>query len=312
MLKKGSSVFVIIVALGAATFFLVAGFFSRLADERPVVVAKQSIAAGTRLTASLLDVKQVNAGALLPGALKDLKEAEGQLLTAARMPGDQLTADMVGDKAVSSIAASLPKDHRAIAIHVNQASGLAGLLRVGDTVSAIGVLDPQNIQAVTSARNMARAERKEPWENPGAISRVLLRDLRVLLVPQTFRYQEAPEDTKQGAALMPLRTTGAMQKESVVVLDVPLAPVEVLPGYFASPAEVLALLDAQGRVYLALQPAVSGYPSTGGVRLDELLDRMGLELRRPTSTPSPSPMATPVSLTPPTPAAPTPTLGAKR
>jgi Flp pilus assembly protein CpaB len=36
-------------------------------------------------------------------------------------------------------------DYRAVAVHVDQASGLAGLLRPGDTVSAIGIVDPSSL-----------------------------------------------------------------------------------------------------------------------------------------------------------------------
>jgi Flp pilus assembly protein CpaB len=51
-----------------------------------------------------------------------------------------------GDAAQNALAQAIDPDHRAVAIHIDQASCLAGLLRPGDTVSAI-VLNQFNSQA---------------------------------------------------------------------------------------------------------------------------------------------------------------------
>ena len=67
----------------------------------------------------------------------------------AGRPGDRRyvrSKGSPGDAAQNALAQALDPDHRAVAIHVDQASGLAGLLCPGDTVSAI-VLNQFNSQA---------------------------------------------------------------------------------------------------------------------------------------------------------------------
>ena len=85
-----------------------------------------------------------------------------------------------------------------------------------------------------------------------AAARVTVSGLKVLLVPQAFRYEEVPQD--QTGQLSPVRASASAQQNSIVLLQAPLAPVEVAPGVRLSPAELLALLDEKATLHLALEP----------------------------------------------------------
>ena len=61
------------------------------------------IQAGTRLDESVLEVREVHASAVQPGALTSPEEAVGQLLSVTRLPGDQITAATVGDVAEAAV-----------------------------------------------------------------------------------------------------------------------------------------------------------------------------------------------------------------
>ncbi len=285
-LRKGTLPLVGIVVLALITFAVVFAFFSGLSRSVEVVVARRGLAAGTRLTAEDVALKHLHASAVLDGALTTPADAVGQVLSAPRLPGDQITRSLVGDRAISGIAATLPAGWRAIAVHVDQATGLAGILRPGDQVEAIAVVDREALPMASTK------------DEGDTLARIVLHDLQVLLVPQSFRYEEAPVDSSGAFALAPARTTATAQSASVIVLGAPVAPTVLsivssapsagLPAepagaatlgtsqpvtatLTASPVELLALLDAKGKIHLALEPVERELVPTGGVSLNGLL-----------------------------------------
>ena len=278
---KSKSTLVILLVLVAGVFLAVTAFFNGLRRETQVVVATTAIQAGTRLDESVIALVSIPARAVQKGALTSLEQAVGQVLTIARAPGDQLTSSMVGSAAVSGIAAALPPDHRAVAIHVDQATGLAGIIRVGDRVTIIGTLNPPDTTAmIPTTREM---QGTEALPSTSTVTRVLIHGARVLLVPQTFRYEEVLPTEEEDSLMSPVRTSVSAQQESVVLLDVPLTPVEVFQeegengeqtAMLMSPVEILALLNAQGSIHLALEPVEPRLVDTAGVSLDQLYQYM--------------------------------------
>jgi hypothetical protein len=57
----------------------------------------------------------------------------------------------LGEIASAGIPAELPEGHVALAIHVDLASGVAGLLRPGQTVTVIGMISPDILEASTTS-----------------------------------------------------------------------------------------------------------------------------------------------------------------
>jgi len=204
----------IIGVLALVTFALVAGVLSAAQKKAPVVVAARALEAGTKLSLADVEVVQVHAGAVLEGAFETVEDVTGLVITVQRMPGDQVTADMVGDAAQNALAQALAPDHRAVAIHVDQASGLAGLLRPGDHVSAIGIIDPSPLGGMGYQRAT------------GAESKVMLTGLKVLFVPYEFRYRELnPQDS--GNLMSPVMASSGDREKGVIVLSVPVTPITV-------------------------------------------------------------------------------------
>src|SRR5512145_759746 len=149
MNKKRSPIvpIVLAVAIGLAVMVLLNGMIRPVS----VVVAKAAIAPGTRLSAGLLEVRTVAASSLPADALQTLEEAEGQMLAVGRAPGDTITQSTLGEDAQAGIPANLAPGHLAVAIRVDQASGLAGLLRPGQTVTLIGMLSPDVLENTQAA-----------------------------------------------------------------------------------------------------------------------------------------------------------------
>lgn len=256
-------------AVALATFLLTAAFLSAVRGARPTLVAARPLSPGTKLTEADVVVRPIPLAARLPGALEKPEDAVGKVLAFARAEGDQITAAMLGE-GPTGIAASLSPEARAVAVRVDQSSGLIGILRPGDRVTVIAVVEPSALgfQALP-APAAATGTVTETAAVPSPAARVVLSGLRVLMVPASFRYEEASPGSGGPAALQPLRTLSAQQ--GVVLLEAPVEPVEIAPGVRISPVELLALLDAKGRIHLALEPPEGGRAVSVGVTLEEIV-----------------------------------------
>jgi hypothetical protein len=93
------------------------------------------------------------------------------------------------------------------------------------------------------------------------LARLAITGVRVLLVPQSFRYEEVPAGASEEELFSSARTSMSAQEGSVIVLDVPTGLIEVTPGFKVDPATLLAALDQYGIIHLALEP-------TSGLALD--------------------------------------------
>jgi Flp pilus assembly protein CpaB len=265
--------YIVVAGLALLAFILTFALLSGVVVPKPVVVASTDLTAGTRLTADLLEVRTLPGSAIPDGAYTTLADAEGKVLTTARVAGDPITAYVAGESTASSgIPAQLSENTVAISIKVDQATGLAGVLRPGQTVSVIAIIDPgviqqSALQSVTSPvleapaaassggvppTSMPPTPIPQPPVSPAA--RIVITGLKVLVVPQSFRYEESAT-TGSSDSFLPARTTVTLQQNSVILLEVPVTPVEIAPGLIASPAELLALLNQTAVIHLALEPA---------------------------------------------------------
>jgi hypothetical protein len=94
--------------------------------------------------------------------------------------------------------------------------------------------------------------------------RIAISGVKVLLVPQSFRYQELPPGSGNEQMFASATTSQSAQSGSVVVLDVPLQPVEIKPGLLVNPATLLSALNEYGKLHLAIEPA-------GGLQTGDIL-----------------------------------------
>jgi hypothetical protein len=100
-----------------------------------------------------------------------------------------------------------------------------------------------------------------PTPPASPLARLAITGVRVLMVPQSFRYEELPAGSSQEQLYSSASSNMSAQEGSVIVLDVPTGLVEVTPGFKVDPATLLAALDQYGIIHLALEP-------TSGLELD--------------------------------------------
>jgi Flp pilus assembly protein CpaB len=274
---------VLSVVIGLMVFALLNG----VVRPTQVVVAKVAIAPGTVLTDQLVELRTIPMGAKPADALTKVEDAVGKMIAVGRAPGDLVVQTVLGELAGAGLPAELPAGHVALAIRVDQASGVAGLLRTGQTVTVIGMLTPDllkdnPISVVTGGLPEFGLPTPAATRLPGMplptvtptptpappsapLVRIAVTGLRVLMVPQSFRYEEIPAGASEEQLYSSARTTMSAQEGSVIVLDVPTTKIEVVPGLWADPASLLAALDEYGILHLALEPAAGLALKSGDV-----------------------------------------------
>ncbi len=249
----------IVLGVPIIVFFLVLGFLNSLKNTEPVVVAVSHIEANTIIKPSMVTVRQVPKAAVLSGAFKDTKDVVGEVVTIPRVPGDQITKAMVGEGGLNVLAAGLKPDHRIVAISVDKATGLNGMLHEGDRVSVIGIIDPQAIQ-------MAGGAATGSVSSPAAM--FIASGITVAFVPKSFRYVEQTKGGIGGAA------ASLIGEKGVILLNVPVKPFPLAPGGpEVSLPELLALVNKYGTLQLALDPLHADYSQPPvGVELFKVYD----------------------------------------
>lgn len=114
----------------------------RFGKKVAVVVAKKNIEEFEMLDQTNLELKEIPEEFASPGSTPDIKSVSGGLARAPILKGEQISQSKVtilGSKTGLSRQVSIGK--RAITIRVSTTSGVAGLIKPGDRVDVITVVD---------------------------------------------------------------------------------------------------------------------------------------------------------------------------
>lgn len=272
MQKKRSPLIPVFLAVVAGLLTVI--LLTTTVRPTDTVVAAINLAPGTRLSADLLEVRSIPAGGRPADAFSQVLEVEGKVLVVGRVAGDPITVSVLGGDGDAGLPSELAPGTVAIAIRVDQATGVAGLLRAGESVTVIGLLSPEVMSSLASSIQLlaplpeddlipvSTTPSPTPAPTPvqGPLGRIVISGVRVLMVPQNFQYQEVPSTANQEELFASVQAT--TKESSVIVLEVPVTPLEVVPGLMVNPATLLVALDHFGQIHLGLEPE-------GGIDLNE-------------------------------------------
>jgi pilus assembly protein CpaB len=135
------------------------------APSMKIVVAAIDLPLATRIRPEQLKLVDWPASAAPPGSFHDAKEVVDRILTARLLAGEPLVAGRLAAKSSGNgLAALIPDNMRAIAVHVDDVVGVAGFIHPDDRVDVIVTLRP------------TRPNDAEP------VSKVILQNVKVLAV----------------------------------------------------------------------------------------------------------------------------------
>lgn len=108
-----------------------------------VVVALTRIPPRTAITASMVGAKEVPVEYIHPGAVTDKKEIIGKITSAEIVSGEPILRErlLLEDQRPEGLAAAVPPGKRAVAVAVDDVSGVAGALVPGDRVDIVGTFE---------------------------------------------------------------------------------------------------------------------------------------------------------------------------
>jgi len=182
----------------AAVAFVILLVFLQPAPKAQTVVASRDLPAGHTIVLEDLKLQEMDEALIPDNAIMDLMEAVGMTLSVDRSQGDVITQSHFGERI------ELKPFERAIAISVEDASGLAGLIQPGDYIG---------VNAVIYA---------EDYNSSGAFSKATIENLRVLYISPEFEALDpapaVPADDETSASLMQLGVQPERELKGTLVL----------------------------------------------------------------------------------------------
>ena len=297
---------IIAAVLGLVACLLAFLTLSGAKKTQPVVVAARYLPAGTVLSRDDVDVQNVPVSAVPDGAFSDPDQVVGKTLGLPRVEGDVITVVAFEQAAVPVTDPTM----RAVALDLTPAQAGGGLIRPGFYVDVIAEFPPDLMNRLRTTGGAGIGEavgyeptptpvpyeaRPTPTPRPAPAARIVVSHLRVLYVsPWLVAAEPAGEEEESRSRLAPVRTT-ASARAGVVVLEVPVEPVELDEGYRVSLPALLAILNNEANVHLAIAPPSAAAVPNVSVRLEDLFAYVaGANPGNPTPTPiPPTPTPTP-------------------
>lgn len=187
-------------------------------DLGTVVTARADIPPKTKITAEMVQETQLPAEYIQGGAVRELSQVVGVVTREAIVGGEQvLERRLLTAGKQAGFTGVIPAGKRALTVAVNDVTGVAGLLKAGDSVDIIVTFDQQIV-----------------GDN---VSQILLQNLQVLAVNHE---SEVPQerDPKKDAT----KDTGVIKLSTVTLAVSP------------SEAAKVTLGEEKGKLRLALRP----------------------------------------------------------
>lgn len=230
------------LGLGLLAAFFVVAYLRRLettaADGLPttnVVVADRDIAAGERIAASMVGLKDIPADAAVKGSATALEQVTDQTARYPIARGEQIIdLRLVSTAKVDALSFQIPMGLRGFAIPVNSTTSPAALVTPGDFVDVLTTVEGTFVQAPSVSP--ATSVNSQP--NSGRVAVTVLQNVQVISVQRTRAAGGVPYDSSVRGA--PPADAGVSYLTLAVTPD---------------QAQVLALFSGQaGDMVVSLRP----------------------------------------------------------
>jgi Flp pilus assembly protein CpaB len=243
--------------------------------ELPTVYAKQDIGLGTVITKDMVEARNLNVDVRPADAFGDIgqvvgKTARSQIKQGALLGVADFSAGAGGGS--QNVAQLLDPGLRAIAVEVDQATGVGTLINVGDRVDVLVGFTGADKFPLVSVDPTTKALMQVPGIN-STTTKLILQNMLVVgtLVPPT----PVPANSTAGASPAPAGAALTGQQELVILAVTP------------QQAEVIKFAQIDGLISLVLRsprdfvdangtPIAPALDTTSGIVLKTLIDKFGV------------------------------------
>lgn len=187
-LLKNRRIYVIAIIFGLLTCYFIYDYLTKVEGKitniqyDKVVVAAGEIKSRTKITGEMLRICEIPQEYIHPNALHEKKEVIGAITTVDLMEGETILQQKIvkqGD-VKHGLSFIVPQGKRAVTVPVDDVSGIAGLIRPGDSVDVAAVVDIKDI----------KTQREIPY------SLIVLQNIEVLAVDQNLHKGQKSEEAK--------------------------------------------------------------------------------------------------------------------
>ncbi|MDX9870870.1 MAG: Flp pilus assembly protein CpaB [Clostridia bacterium] len=146
---RSKLIFLISLILGLVTAYLIYDFLNKTEQSAvniqygEVVVAAVDILEKTQINNDMIQVNKLPVEYIHPQAIRNKNEIAGRITTSAIAAGEQLLNQKLAapGETAYGLAYAIPQGKRALTIAVDTISGIAGLIKPGDEVDVVAVID---------------------------------------------------------------------------------------------------------------------------------------------------------------------------
>ena len=162
-MKIKKRIIILAIISGLITAFLAISYINTTKNQVPagfktteVVVARTNINANVEITAEMVEIKEIPSSSIHINAIRNVGDVVGQITSAKIIAGEQIIKDRLAiGQTSTSISFTIPENMRAMAIPINETSGVAGFVSIGDKIDIIinDVVNGKTV-AITKLQNI--------------------------------------------------------------------------------------------------------------------------------------------------------------
>ena len=159
-------------------------YWQRKFGNVSVLIATRTIERYQTIEGGMLAAKAIPKDFVEPGAYKEeaYDQIVGTMADATIAAGSQITIEKITAPGASRISSAIPKDSRACTLAVNEISGVAGLIRPGDSVDVLGTF--KTLEEKTRVANQAQVV-------------TLFQNMQVLSVGRNYLFETEPKGGRE-------------------------------------------------------------------------------------------------------------------
>lgn len=249
--------------------------------EGDVVIATADIPLSTRIRADQVETRTLPIAAISAGAFADVSQVIGQVAREPVTAGAQITqTTLTGGQSGTVIDVTTPAGLRAIALRVDQTSGVGTVIKTGDYVDAIIALTEEQFASVTEDPAVPDQVLVVNPGPKGATTKLIIQGMQVLgtLLPPV-----APPPAAAEGAPAPSAEPGTVlnEQQELVILAVTAQQAEIIRygQTMANPLITWSLVLRSPDDFInpeTGEPVPPVIAETSGITLQELIDTYGV------------------------------------
>lgn len=194
-MKIKKRIIILAVITGLLTAILTISYINSSKNQIPVgmkttevVVATVNIESNVAITREMVEIRELPANSIHIQSIRNLNDVIGQITSEKIIAGEQIIKDRLAiGQTDTSVSFTIPENMRAISIPINETTGVAGFISVGDKIDimiedviagkSITTTKLQNVMVLQKGQNPA-----DNFELQGA-NKGLTASLTILVTP---------------------------------------------------------------------------------------------------------------------------------